>query len=139
MFLLDGHSPSDARNPGLWFTNASFKLLAVAKHTHQGFLGRIFCVVIIAQYRKCNAKTICAYSRTAASNAMVEGLGLMTGYLLLLATMLSIPEWQGVSWTLATAWSGMAVGIAVLFLAKRAETQGFTQTRLDLHTTLRQQ
>jgi hypothetical protein len=70
---------------------------------------------------------------------MVECLALMTVYVLMLATMLSIPEWQGVSWTLATAGSGMGVGIAVLFLAKRAETQGFTTTRLDLHTTLRQQ
>jgi hypothetical protein len=70
---------------------------------------------------------------------MVECLALMTVYVLMLATMLSIPEWQGVSWTLATAGSGMGVGIAVLLLAKRAETQGLTTIRLDLHTILRQQ
>lgn len=53
-------------------------------------------------------------------------LGVTAGYLLLVATMLSILEPQGLGWTLATAGAGMGVGTAALLLVKRAGQHGFT-------------
>ncbi len=53
-------------------------------------------------------------------------LGVTTAYLLIVVTMLSILEPQGLSWTLATAGVGMGVGTAVVLLVKRVEQQGFT-------------
>jgi hypothetical protein len=57
---------------------------------------------------------------------MAWALGVTTGYLLILAAMLSIVDPQGLGWTLATAGAGMGVGTAVLLLVKRAEQRGFT-------------
>jgi hypothetical protein len=57
---------------------------------------------------------------------MAKALGVTTAYLLILATMLSILEPQGLGWTLATAGAGMLVGTSALLLVKRAEQQGFT-------------
>ena len=52
-------------------------------------------------------------------------LGVTTGYLIILATMLSILEPEGLGWTLATAGAGMGVGTVALLGVKRAEQQGF--------------
>jgi hypothetical protein len=58
---------------------------------------------------------------------MAKVLGVMIGYLLILATMFSLLEPQGLGWTLATAGTGLGVGTAAFLLAKRAEKQGFTR------------
>src|SRR6185369_14229423 len=57
-------------------------------------------------------------------------LGVTTGYLIILATMLSILEPEGLGWTLATAGAGMGVGTVALLGVKHAEQQGFA-TLLD--------
>jgi hypothetical protein len=57
---------------------------------------------------------------------MAKALGVTTGYLLIVATMLSFLEPEGVGWTLATAAGGMAVGTAALLLVKRAQQKGLT-------------
>jgi hypothetical protein len=57
---------------------------------------------------------------------MAKALGVTTGYLVVVVTMLSILEPQGLGWTLATAGAGIGVGSAALLLVKRAEQRGFT-------------
>jgi hypothetical protein len=57
---------------------------------------------------------------------MAKALAVTTGYLLILATMLSFLEPQGLGWTLVTAGAGMGVGTAALLLGKRAGRHGFT-------------
>lgn len=57
---------------------------------------------------------------------MAKALGVTTGYLLILATMLSLVEPQGLGWTLATAGAGMGAGTAALLLVKRVGQKGFT-------------
>jgi hypothetical protein len=64
---------------------------------------------------------------------MAKALGVTTGYLLILATILSILEPQGLGWTLATAGAGMGVGTAALLLTGQARRA----TRL--HDALRQE
>ena len=51
--------------------------------------------------------------------------GVATGYLVILAIMFSLLEPQGLSWTLATAGTGLAAGTAAFFLVKWAGQQGF--------------
>ncbi len=57
---------------------------------------------------------------------IVTVLGVTSGYLLILAGLLSLVEPQGVGWTLATAAGGMGAATAALLLIKRAAKQGFT-------------
>jgi hypothetical protein len=57
---------------------------------------------------------------------MAAALGVTTTYLLIVATMLSFLEPQGLGWALATAGAGMGVGTAALLLVKRAGRQGLT-------------
>ena len=57
---------------------------------------------------------------------MATALGVTTGYLLIVAMMLSILEPQGLGWTLATAGAGMGAGTAALLLVRRAGQRGFT-------------
>ena len=57
---------------------------------------------------------------------MAKALGVTTGYLLILATMLSLLEPQGLGWTLATAGAGLGIGTAALLLVKRLGRQGLT-------------
>ena len=54
-------------------------------------------------------------------------LAVMTGYLVILATMFSLLQPQGVRWTLAAAATGLAVGTAAFLLFKRAGQNGFTR------------
>jgi len=58
---------------------------------------------------------------------MTTVLGVMTGYLAILATMFSLLDPQGLGWTLATAGTGLAVGTAAFFLVKRSGQHGFTR------------
>jgi hypothetical protein len=53
-------------------------------------------------------------------------VGVTAGYLLILATMLSLLEPQGLGWTLTTVGAGMGAGTAAFLLVKRAGQQGFT-------------
>jgi hypothetical protein len=55
---------------------------------------------------------------------MANVLGVMTGYLVILAMMFSLLEPQGLGWTLTTAGTGLAAGTAAFLLAKRAEQHG---------------
>lgn len=57
---------------------------------------------------------------------MAKPLGVTAGYLLIVATMISLLEPQGLGWTLATAGAGIGAGTAALLLVKRAGQQGFT-------------
>jgi len=66
---------------------------------------------------------------------MAWALGVPTGYLLILATMLSIVDPQGVGWTLAAAGAAMAIGTAALLLVKRVEKRGFTTVFGKNHDT----
>jgi len=58
---------------------------------------------------------------------MTKVLGVMIGYLVVLAMMFSILEPQGVGWTLATAGTGLVAGTGAFLLVKRAEQYGFTR------------
>jgi hypothetical protein len=57
---------------------------------------------------------------------MAQALGVTTAYLLIVATMLSFLEPQGLGWTLATAGAGIGIGTAALMLARRAGRKGLT-------------
>ena len=57
---------------------------------------------------------------------IAKALGVTTGYLLIVATMLSILEPQGLGLTLATAGAGMGVGTVAFLLVKRVGQKGFT-------------
>jgi hypothetical protein len=58
---------------------------------------------------------------------MAKVLGVMTGYLVILATMFSLLEPQGLGWTLATAGTGLGIGTTAFLLVKRAGHQGLTR------------
>jgi len=58
---------------------------------------------------------------------MVMALGVMTGYLAILAMMFSLLEPQGLGWTLATAATGLAAGTAAFLLVKWAGRHGVTR------------
>jgi hypothetical protein len=68
-----------------------------------------------------------ADSKWNVLKTMAEILGVMTGYLVILATMFSLLEPQGLSWTLATAGMGLGAGTAAFLLVKRAGRRGFTR------------
>jgi hypothetical protein len=55
---------------------------------------------------------------------MAKAVGMATGYLLLIMTLLSILEPQGFVWTLATAASGIGAGTMAFLLVRRAGRQG---------------
>jgi hypothetical protein len=68
-----------------------------------------------------------ANSKWNVPKTMTTFLGVMTGYLAILAIMFSLLEPQGLGWTLATAGTGLAVGTAAFLLVKRAGQYGFTK------------
>jgi hypothetical protein len=53
-------------------------------------------------------------------------VGVTTAYLLILITMLSFLEPEGLGWTVVTVGAGMGVGTALFFLANRAGKRGIT-------------
>lgn len=57
---------------------------------------------------------------------MAKALAVTTGYLVIVVTMLSILEPEGLGWTLATAAAGMGVGTVVVLLIRRTERRGLT-------------
>ncbi len=57
---------------------------------------------------------------------MAMAVGVTAGYLLILVTMLSLLDPQGLGWTLATVGAGMGAGTGAFLLVKRAGQQGFT-------------
>jgi hypothetical protein len=65
-------------------------------------------------------------SKWDALKTMTTAVGVTTGYLLILLTMLSLLEPQGLGWTLATAGAGMGSGTAAFLLVRRAGQQGLT-------------
>ena len=67
-----------------------------------------------------------AASRWDVLISLAKILGATTGYLLIVVTMLSWLEPQGLGWTLATAGAGIVVGTAAFLVAKRAGQQRFT-------------
>lgn len=68
-----------------------------------------------------------ADSKWNVLKAMTSVLGVMTGYLVILAIMFSLLEPQGMRWTLATGGTGLAAGTAAFLLVKRAGRHGFTR------------
>lgn len=58
---------------------------------------------------------------------MAVALGVMTGYLAILAVMFSLLEPQGLGWTLATAGTGLAAGTAAFLVVKWAGRRGITR------------
>jgi hypothetical protein len=65
-------------------------------------------------------------SRWDLLKMMALAVGVTAGYLLVLVTMLSLLDPQGLAWTLATAGAGMAAGTAAFLLLKRTASQRFT-------------
>lgn len=61
-----------------------------------------------------------------ALKTMTIAVGATTGYLVILTTMLSLLEPEGLGWTLATVGAGMGAGTAAFFLVKRAGQKGVT-------------
>jgi len=57
---------------------------------------------------------------------MAMAVGVTTGYLLIVAMMLSLLEPEGLGWTLATAGTGLGAGTAAFLLLRRAGQRGFT-------------
>jgi len=57
---------------------------------------------------------------------LATALGAMAGYLLIVVTMLSLFEPQGLGWTLATASAGLGTGTAAFLLVKRVGQRHFT-------------
>ena len=57
---------------------------------------------------------------------IAKALGVTTGYLIVVVTMLSIIEPEGLSWMLATAAAGMVVGTSALLLMRSAKGNGLT-------------
>ncbi len=68
-----------------------------------------------------------ADSKWNVLKTMAKVLGVMTGYLAILATMFSLLEPQGLIWTLATAGTGLGAGTVAFLLVKRAGRRGFTR------------
>jgi hypothetical protein len=68
-----------------------------------------------------------AGSKWNVPKTLIKVLGVMTGYLFILAMMFSLLEPQGLGWTLATAGTGLAAGTAAFLLVKRAGRLGFTR------------
>ena len=68
-----------------------------------------------------------ADSKWNVLKTMAKVLGVMTGYLVILATMFSLLEPQGLGWTLATAGTGLGAGTVAFLLVKRAGRRGFTR------------
>jgi hypothetical protein len=58
---------------------------------------------------------------------MVKVLGMMIGYLVILAIIFSLLEPQGLAWTLVTAGTGLAAGTVAFLLVMRAGRHGFTK------------
>jgi len=67
-----------------------------------------------------------AESEWAGLITIAKVLAIIAGYLVVIATMLSILDSEGLVWTMATAGIGMAVGSAVLLLMKCSRAQIFT-------------
>jgi hypothetical protein len=56
---------------------------------------------------------------------MAKILAVTTGYLIILATMVSLLQPEGLVWTLTTVVAGLGAGTAALLLLKRVSRQGF--------------
>jgi hypothetical protein len=75
-----------------------------------------------------------ADSKWSVPKTMIQVLGMMIGYLVILAIIFSLLEPQGLGWTLATAGTGLAAGTAMFLLVKRAGRHGFTKLLGKHHT-----
>ena len=70
-----------------------------------------------------------ADSQWNVPKTVIQVFGVMLGYLVILSTMLSLLEPQGLGWTLATAATGLGVGTVAFLLFKRASQRGLTPSR----------
>ncbi len=68
-----------------------------------------------------------ADSKWNAPETMIKVLGMMIGYLVIIAIVFSLLEPQGLGWTLVTAGTGLAAGTAAFLLVKWAGRHGFTR------------
>jgi hypothetical protein len=68
-----------------------------------------------------------ADSKWNVLKTMAKVLGVMTGYLVILAAMFSLLEPEGLGWTLATAGTGLGAGTVAFLLVKRAGRRGFAR------------
>jgi hypothetical protein len=66
------------------------------------------------------------HSKWVVPMRLAKTLGATTGYLLIVVTMLSVLEPEGLGWTLATAGAGMGVGTAAYLLLRRVGRQHLT-------------
>jgi hypothetical protein len=66
-----------------------------------------------------------ADSKWDVLKTMTIAVGVTTGYLLIVTTMLSLLEPEGLGWTLGTVGAGMGAGTAAFLVAKRAGQRGF--------------
>jgi hypothetical protein len=67
-----------------------------------------------------------AGSKWSVLKTMAKVLGVITGYLVILAAVFSLLEPQGLGWTLATAGTGLGAGTVTFLLVKRAGRRGLT-------------
>jgi hypothetical protein len=67
-----------------------------------------------------------AHSQWDVLKTMTLAVIVTAGYLLILATTISLLEPQGLGWTLAAVGAGIGVGTGAFLLVKRAGQQGFT-------------
>jgi hypothetical protein len=67
-----------------------------------------------------------ADSQWDVPKTMAIAVGVVTGYLLIVVTMLSLLEPEGLGWTLATVGGGMGGGTVAFLLFKRAGRKGLT-------------
>ena len=67
-----------------------------------------------------------ADSKWNVLKVMAKVSGVMTGYLVILATMFSLLEPEGLGWTLATAGTSLGAGTVAFLLVKRAGRRGLT-------------
>lgn len=71
-------------------------------------------------------KELEADSKWDGLKTMTMAVGVTTGYLLIIAIMVSQLEPQGLGWTLATVAAGIGAATAAFLLVKHAGQQGFT-------------
>jgi hypothetical protein len=102
-----------------------FELLLLAGSMWWG-LNRVFRHEEITHLTEYTKGPESSSSRWQVLITLAEPVAVITGYLLILITMLWILEPEGLGWTLATAGISMGVGTTALLLVRRAGQKGLT-------------